>query len=160
MVTYTGSSSNSSYSRRNYSTRKLSSDLADYAKALDKKRKEEVQEFKQVSTGQLAELDRQDGIQASNDKYQLAQLSKHSEIINEFTQDVVAGTIGKAYIDRKRAEGIELHRKYLAGDEEAIAAVAANAEQLKEIEEKIASMSKEIGESTNSFLDRQNQERI
>ncbi len=47
MVTYTGSSSNSSYSRRSYSTKKLSSDLADYAKALDKKRKEEVQEFKQ-----------------------------------------------------------------------------------------------------------------
>lgn len=160
MVTYTGSSSNSSYSRRSYSTKKLSSDLADYAKALDKKRKEEVQEFKQVSTGQLAELDRQDGIQASNDKYQLAQLSKHSEIINEFAQDVVAGTIGKAYIDIKREEGIELYRKYLAGDEEATAAVAANAEQLKEIEEKIASMSKEIGESTSAFLDRKNQEEI
>ena len=160
MVTYTGSSSNSSYSRRSYSTKKLSSDLADYAKALDKKRKEEVQEFKQVSTDQLAELDRQDGIQASNDKYQLAQLSKHSDIINEFAQDVVAGTIGKAYIDRKREEGIELYRKYLAGDEEATAAVAANAEQLKEIEEKIASMSKEIGESTSAFLDRKNQEEI
>ena len=160
MATYTGSSSNSSYSRRSYSTKKLSSDLADYAKALDKQRKERVQEFKQVSTGQLAELDRQDGIQASNDKYQLAQLSKHSEIINEFAQDVVAGTIGKAYIDIKREEGIELYRKYLAGDEEAIAAVAANAEQLKEIEEKIASMSKEIGESTGAFLDRQAQEKI
>ena len=160
MVTYTGSSSNSSYSKRSYSTKKLSSDLADYAKALDKQRKEGVQEFKQVSTGQLAELDRQDGIQASNDKYQLAQLSKHSEIINEFAQDVVAGTIGKAYIDTKREEGIELYRKYLAGDEEATAAVAANAEQLKEIEEKIASMSKEIGESTNAFLDRKNQEEI
>ena len=160
MATYTGSSSNSSYSRRSYSTKKLSSDLADYAKALDKQRKERVQEFKQVSTGQLAELDRQDGIQASNDKYQLAQLSKHSEIINEFAQDVVAGTIGKAYIDRKRAEGIDLYRKYLAGDEEATAKVAANAEQLKEIEEKIASMSKEIGESTGAFLDRQAQEKI
>jgi len=159
MVTYTGSTQNSSYSRRNYN-KKLSTDLADYAKALDKKRKEEVAEFKQVSTDQLAELDRQDGVQASNDKFQLAQLAKFSDTLDTFLEDVVVKTVGKAVIDTKREEGIELYRKYLSGDEDAIAKIEANAEQLKEIEDKVASMSQEIGESTAAFLDRKFQEEL
>ena len=58
-MTYSGSTQNSSYSKRTYN-KKLSTDLADYAKALDKQRKEQVKGFQQASKDQLGELDRQD----------------------------------------------------------------------------------------------------
>lgn len=157
-MTYSGSTQNSSYSKRTYN-KKLSTDLADYAKALDKQRKEQVKGFQQASKDQLGELDRQDGIAASNDKFQIAQLSKFSDTLNDFL-DTTVKTVGKAYIDSKREEGVELYRRYLAGDEAAIAEVEANAEQLKEIEAKINKMSAEIGESTDAFLDRKSQEEL
>ena len=157
-MTYSGSTQNSSYSKRTYN-KKLSTDLADYAKALDKQRKEQVKGFQQASKDQLGELDRQDGIAASNDKFQIAQLSKFSDTLNDFL-DTTVKTVGKAYIDSKREEGVELYRRYLAGDKEAIAEVEANAEQLKEIEAKINEMSEEIGESTDAFLDRKFQEEL
>tara|TARA_R100001463_G_scaffold23800_1_gene56879 strand:+ start:4683 stop:7991 length:3309 start_codon:yes stop_codon:yes gene_type:complete len=157
-MTYSGSTQNSSYSKRTYNKR-LSTDLADYAKALDKQRKEQVKGFQQASKDQLGELDRQDGIAASNDKFQIAQLSKFSDTLNDFL-DTTVKTVGKAYIDSKREEGVELYRRYLAGNEDAIAEVEANAEQLKEIEAKINEMSAEIGESTDAFLDRKSQEEL
>ena len=142
-MTYSGSTQNSSYSKRTYN-KKLSTDLADYAKALDKQRKEQVKGFQQASKDQLGELDRQDGIAASNDKFQIAQLSKFSDTLNDFL-DTTVKTVGKAYIDNKREEGVELYRRYLAGDKEAIAEVEANAEQLKDIDaEKLVQLGKGI----------------
>ena len=157
-MTYSGSTKNSSYSKRVYN-RKDSNDLAEYAKALESQRKQTVKEFKAASTDQLGELDRQDSVQTSNDKFQLQQLSKFSNTLNEFL-DTTAKTIGKAYIDNKRQEGIELHRRYEAGDPEAIAEVEGSIQQIEEINEKVNSMSKKINESTEAFLDRQNQENI
>lgn len=157
-MTYSGSTQNSSYSKRTYN-KKLSTDLADYAKALDTQRKTQVKEFQQQSKDQLSELERQDSVQRSNDKFQIAQLSKFSDTLNDFLE-TTAKTVGKAYIDNKRQEGVELYRRYQAGDKEAIAEVEANTEQLKEINDKVNSMSQEIGESTEAFLDRKFKEEV
>ena len=157
-MTYSGSTNNSSYSKRVYN-KKDSNDLAEYAKALESQRKQTVKEFKAASTDQLGELDRQDSIQTSNDKFQLQQLSKFSNTLNDFL-DTAAKTVGKGYIDAKRQQGVELYRRYEAGDEEAIAEVEGNIQQIEDINEKVNSMSKNINESTEAFLDRQNQENI
>ena len=103
-MTYSGSTNNSSYSKRVYN-RKDSNYLAEYAKSLESQRSQTVKEFKAASTDQLGELDRQDSVQTSNDKFQLQQLSKFSNTLNEFL-DTTAKTIGKAYIDNKRQEGV------------------------------------------------------
>ena len=157
-MTYSGSTNNSSYSKRVYN-KKDSNDLAEYAKALENQRRQTVKEFQAASTDQLGELDRQDSIQTSNDKFQLQQLSKFSDTLNNFL-DTTAKTVGKGYIDAKRQEGVELYRRYEAGDAEAIAEVEGNIQQIEEINEKVNSMSKKINESTEAFLDRQNQENI
>jgi DNA-directed RNA polymerase subunit F len=157
-MTYSGSTNNSSYSKRVYN-KKDSNDLAEYAKALESQRKQTVKEFKAASTDQLGELDRQDSIQTSNDKFQLQQLSKFSDTLNDFL-DTAAKTVGKGYIDAKRQQGVELYRRYEAGDPDAIAEVEGNIQQIEEINEKVNSMSKNINESTEAFLDRQNQENI
>lgn len=157
-MTYSGSTKNSSYSKRVYNT-KDNKDLAEYAKALESQRKQTVKEFTAASTDQLGELDRQDSIQTSNDKFQIQQLSKFSNTLNDFL-DTAAKTVGKGYIDAKRQEGVELYRRYEAGDEEAIAEVEGDAKEIEELNEKVKNMSQKINESTEAFLDRQNQENI
>ena len=157
-MTYSGSTQNSSYSKRTYN-KKDANDLAQLAKAMDKQRKDTVTEFRKAATDQIGELDRQDKIQYSNDQFQLKQLSKFSDTLNNFL-DTTAKTIGKAYIDNKRQEGIELERRYRAGDAEAIEIIDGNKEQLKEIEEQVNSMSQEINESVDAFLSRKAQEEI
>ena len=82
-MTYSGSTQNSSYSKRTYN-KKDANDLAALAKAMDKQRKETVTEFKKASTDQLGELDRQDKIQYSNDQFQIKQLAKFSDNLNDF----------------------------------------------------------------------------
>ena len=157
-MTYSGSTQNSSYSKRTYN-KKDANDLAALAKAMDKQRKETVTEFKQASTDQLGELDRQDKIQYSNDQFQIKQLAKFSDNLNSFLKESVE-SVGKAYIDNKRQEGIELERRYRAGDEEAKSIIDGNTAQLKEIEEKVNSMSQEINESVDAFLSRKAEEEI
>ena len=157
-MTYSGSTQNSSYSKRTYN-KKDANDLAALAKAMDKQRKETVTEFKQASTDQLGELDRQDKIQYSNDQFQIKQLAKFSDNLNSFLKESVE-SVGKAYIDNKRQEGIELERKYRSGDEEAKSIIDGNTAQLKEIEEQVNSMSQEINESVDAFLSRKAEEEI
>ena len=157
-MTYSGSTQNSSYSKRTYN-KKDANDLAALAKAMDKQRKETVTEFRQASTDQLGELDRQDKIQYSNDQFQIKQLAKFSDNLNSFLKESVE-SVGKAYIDNKRQEGIEFERKYRAGDPEAVAKIDADKEQLKEIEEQVNSMSQEINESVDAFLSRKAEEEI
>ena len=99
---------------------------------MDKQRKDTVTEFRKAATDQLGELDRQDKIQYSNDQFQLKQLSKFSDNLNNFLKETVEN-VGKAYIDQKRQEGIELERKYRAGDADAVAKIDGDKEQLRQI---------------------------
>ena len=69
-MTYSGSTSNTSYSKRTYN-KKDNNDLAKLAKAMDTQRKETVNEFKSKANDQISEMDRADAIQTNNDKYEI-----------------------------------------------------------------------------------------
>ena len=157
-MTYSGSTSNTSYSKRTYN-KKDNEDLAKLAKAMDTQRKETVNEFKSKANDQISEMDRGDSIQTNNDTYEIQNLAKFSDTLNEFLKTSVE-TVGKAYIDNKRRDGIEKQRKYQAGDEAVREEIDGNKAQLEEINNKVNEMSKKVGESTDAFLSRQNAEKI
>ena len=157
-MTYSGSTSNTSYSKRTYN-KKDNEDLAKLAKAMDTQRKETVNEFKSKANDQISEMDRGDAIQTNNDKYEIQNLAKFSDTLNEFLKTSVE-TVGKAYIDNKRRDGIEKQRKYQAGDESVREEIDGNKAQLEEINNKVNEMSQKVGESTDAFLSRQNAEKI
>ena len=157
-MTYSGSTSNTSYSKRTYN-KKDNNDLAKLAKAMDTQRKETVNEFKSKANDQISEMDRADAIQTNNDKYEIQNLAKFSDTLNEFLKTSVE-TVGKAYIDNKRRDGIEKQRKYQAGDESVREEIDGNKAQLEEINNKVNEMSQKVGESTDAFLSRQNAEKI
>ena len=93
----------------------------------------------------------------NNDKYEIQNLAKFSDTLNEFLK-TSAETVGKAYIDNKRREGIEKQRKYQAGDESVREEIDGNKAQLEEINNKVNEMSQKVGESTDAFLSSQNAE--
>ena len=157
-MTYSGSTSNTSYSKRTYN-KKDNNDLAKLAKAMDTQRKETVNEFKSKANDQISEMDRADAIQTNNDKYEIQNLAKFSDTLNEFLK-TSAETVGKAYIDNKRREGIEKQRKYQAGDESVREEIDGNKAQLEEINNKVNEMYQKVGASPDAFLSRQNAEKI
>ena len=134
-MTYSGSTSNTSYSKRTYN-KKDNEDLAKLAKAMDTQRKETVNEFKSKANDQISEMDRGDSIQTNNDTYEIQNLAKFSDTLNEFLKTSVE-TVGKAYIDNKRRDGIEKQRKYQAGDEAVREEIDGNKAQLEEINNKV-----------------------
>lgn len=137
---------------KNRSVPDVSTDIAQTAKALDRRRAQDVAEFQRQASGQMAELQRQDSIMSRNDQYELQNLRQFSNTLNEFL-DTSAKTLGKAYIDVKRREGIELARKYRAGDEEAIAKIDGSQTQLDEIEAKIAEQKEKSIATSQKFLE-------
>ncbi len=123
------------------STPNEAKNLASKAKALDKKRKEEVKEYNAASSSQLKELGRLDGLRTNIDNYEISTQKEFNKAFNGLiataTEDVAP-----LYIKAKNQDGIDLHRRYEAGDEEAIAIIDGNEKQLAEIEEKLAELQK------------------
>ena len=137
---------------KNRSVPDVSTDIAQTAKALDRRRAQDVAEFQRQASGQMAELQRQDSIMSRNDQYELQNLRQFSNTLNEFL-DTSAKTLGKAYIDVKRREGTELARRYRAGDEEAIAKIDGSQKQLDELEAKIAEQKEKAIATSQKFLE-------
>ena len=113
----------------------MSTDISRKAKQLDSQRAQDVNNFQRQAAGQLTELQRQDQVLSANDQFQIKQLGQFSNYLNDLMK-TSAEQLGKAYIDTKREEGIDLARRVNAGDEEAIAKIALQEEQLDEIEKK------------------------
>ncbi len=130
----------------------VSTDISRKAKQLDKQRAQDVNNFQRQAAGQITELQRQDSILTRNDQFELSQLKQFSSYLNEMLE-TTALNVGKGYIDAKRQEGVELARKVEAGNEEAIAKVALQEEQLDEIENKIAEQKKKAMETSSQFLE-------
>ena len=115
--------------------------LASKATALDKQRKEIVKEFAATSSDQLSDMQRIDGLRTRIDNYEIANRQEFTKAFNGLL-DTAARDLGKPYIDSKRQEGIDLHRRYEAGDEEAIALVDLNEKQIAELDEKLLELQK------------------
>jgi len=120
----------------------VSTDIARKAKQLDSRRAQDVNNFQRQAAGQLTELQRQDQVLSANDQFQIKQLGQFSNYLNDLMK-TSAEQLGKAYIDAKREEGIELARKVNAGDEEAIA----------KIEKKIEEQKRKAIEASKTFLE-------
>ncbi len=115
--------------------------LASKATALDKQRKETVKEFAATSSDQLSDMQRIDGLRTRIDNYEIANREEFTKAFKGLL-DTAARDIGKPYIDSERQKGIDLHRRYEAGDEEAIALVDLNEKQIAELDEKLLELQK------------------
>ena len=116
-------------------------DLASKATALDKQRRETVKEFAATSSDQLKEMQRIDGLRTQIDNYEISNLKEFNKAFTGLI-DTAATELGGRYIAAKNQEGIDLHRRYEAGDEEAIAIINGNEQQIAELDEKLAELQK------------------
>ena len=130
----------------------VSTDIARKANQPDSRRAQDVNNFQRQAAGQLTELQRQDQVLSANDQFQIKQLGQFSNYLNDLMK-TSAEQLGKSYIDAKREEGIDLARKVASGDEEAIAKVALQEEQLDEIEKKIEEQKRKAIEASKTFLE-------
>ena len=145
---YQGSTQSVGFRNRAVSDSKVSK-AESKAQALEKRRVQQVNEMEKVSASQLAEMTRQDKQLTANDEYEIKNLAKFSKSLNE-ALEATAKTVGKAYIDTKRQEGIDRARACHRGDESACAAVKLSKDQVNEIESKID----EMREKTTSTADK------
>ena len=111
-------------------------ELQEKAKALDKRRLEEVKGFEKAANQQIAELTRIDQVQRGNDAFEIKMLAENSQ---HFKNALKLGTetITKEIIARERQDGIDIQRKAQAGDPEAKAKVDLSEKQNAEIEERM-----------------------
>ena len=134
------------------STANEAKELASKATALDKQRRETVKEFAATSSDQLKEMQRIDGLRTRIDNYEISNLQEFNKAFTGLI-DTAATEIGGSYIKAKNQEGIDLHRRYEAGDEEAIAIIDGNEKQIAELDEKIAELQK-AAEAKGQELDK------
>jgi len=118
-----------------------SSQLRQYSKDLDAKRKEEVRDYERVATQHAQENIRIDAALTKKDTYELNNLKQFSKTLNEF-METAAKTLGKQYIDAQVDIGINDGVKAAQGDKEALAKIEFSEKQLKEIDEKVAEQKK------------------
>ena len=123
------------------STANEAKELASKATALDKQRRETVKEFAATSSDQLKEMQRIDGLRTQIDNYEISNLKEFNKAFTGLI-DTAAEELGSKYIAAKNQEGIDLHRRYEAGDEEAIAIIDGNEKQIAELDEKLAELQK------------------
>ena len=123
------------------STANEAKELASKATALDKQRRETVKEFAATSSDQLKEMQRLDGLRTRIDNYEISNLKEFNRAFTGLI-DTAATEIGGSYIKAKNQEGIDLHRRYEAGDPEAIAIIDGNEKQIAELDEKLAELQK------------------
>jgi len=123
------------------STANEAKELASKATALDKQRRETVKEFAATSSDQLKEMQRLDGLRTRIDNYEISNLQQFNKAFTGLI-DTAATELGGRYIAAKNQEGIDLHRRYEAGDEEAIAIIDGNEKQIAELDEKLAELQK------------------
>ena len=135
---YQGSTQSVGFRNRAVSDSKVSR-AESKAQALEKRRIQQVNEMEKVSAAQIAEMTRQDKQLSANDTYEIKNLAKFSKSLNE-ALEATAKSVGKAYIDTKRQEGIDRARACHRGDESACAAVKLNQEQVDNIEAKVEEM--------------------
>ena len=134
------------------STENEAKELASKATALDKQRRETVKEFAATSSDQLKEMQRLDGLRTRIDNYEISNLQQFNKAFTGLI-DTAATELGGRYIAAKNQEGIDLHRRYEAGDEEAIAIIDGNEKQIAELDEKIAELQK-AAEAKGQELDK------
>ena len=134
------------------STANEAKELASKATALDKQRRETVREFAATSSDQLKEMQRIDGLRTRIDNYEISNLQQFNKAFTGLI-DTAATEIGGSYIKAKNQEGIDLHRRYEAGDEEAIAIIDGNEKQIAELDEKLAELQK-AAEAKGQELDK------
>ena len=128
----------------------VSKEINSQAKQMDANRIAAVKDMERQSKGQIVEMQRQDTLATTKDKYELGNLAKFSKTLNTFLQES-GKTFGKAYVEKKQLEGVDLRRKVRAGDEKAIAKVELNEQQLDEIEKKIAEQKTKTQEAGDKF---------
>ena len=128
----------------------VSKEINSQAKQMDANRIAAVKDMERQSKGQIVEMQRQDTLATAKDKYELGNLAKFSKTLNTFLQES-GKTFGKAYVENKQLEGVDLRRKVRAGDEKAIAKVELNELQLDEIEKKIAEQKTKTQEAGDKF---------
>ena len=134
------------------STANEAKELASKATALDKQRRETVKEFAATSSDQLKEMQRLDGLRTRIDNYEISNLQQFNKAFTGLI-DTAATELGGKYIAAKNQEGIDLHRRYEAGDEEAIAIIDGNEKQIAELDEKLAELQK-AAEAKGQELDK------
>ena len=110
-----------------------SNKLAQQARQLDKDRVESVKEMGKQASSVGDELSRIFQIANANDEFNLQQLSKFSDTLNQGLE-TAAKTIGKDYITQKREEGITKGRRAANGD---TSAFDLDEEQNAKIEEAV-----------------------
>ena len=135
---YQGSTQSVGFRNRAVSDAKAT-EAQSLAAALDKQRVNSVNEMEKVSRDQLAEMTRQDRQLTKNDEYEIKNLAKFSKTLNK-ALETTAKTVGKAYIDTKRQEGIDRARACHNGDESACAGIKLSEQQVNDIEAKIEEM--------------------
>tara|TARA_R100000458_G_scaffold12295_1_gene10134 strand:+ start:4685 stop:8377 length:3693 start_codon:yes stop_codon:yes gene_type:complete len=111
-----------------------SNKLAQQARQLDKDRVESVKEMGKQASSVGDELSRIFQIADANDEFNLQQLAKFSDTLNQGLE-TAAKTVGKDYITQKREEGIIRGRKAANGD---TSAFDLDEEQNAKIEEAVA----------------------
>ena len=135
---YQGSTQSVGFRNRAVSDAKAT-EAQSLAAALDKQRVNSVNEMEKVSRDQLAEMTRQDKQLTKNDAYEIKNLAQFSKTLNK-ALETTAKTVGKAYIDTKRQEGIDRARACHNGDESACAGIKLSEQQVDDIEAKIEEM--------------------
>ncbi len=128
----------------------VSKEINSQAKQMDANRIAAVKDMERQSKAQVVEMQRQDTLATTKDKYELGNLAKFSKTLNTFLQES-GKTFGKAYVEKKQLEGVDLRRKVRAGDEKATAKVELNEQQLDEIEKKIAEQKTKTQEAGDKF---------
>ena len=135
---YQGSTQSVGFRNRAVSDAKAT-EAQSLAAALDKQRVNSVNEMEKVSRDQLAEMTRQDRQLTKNDEYEIKNLAKFIKTLNN-ALETTDETVGKAYIDTKRQEGIDRARACHNGDESACAGIKLSEQQVDDIEAKIEEM--------------------
>ena len=128
----------------------VSKEINSQAKQMEANRVSAVKDMERQSKGQVVEMQRQDTLATARDKYELGNLSKFSKTLNKFLQ-ASGEEVGKHMVATAQLEGVNLRRKVNAGDEEAIAKVELNEQQLAEIEKKIAKQKEITSKAGDEF---------
>ena len=120
------------------------------AQDLEKQTVDQVNSMQRQASGQMQEMRRIDSVLTQKDEYDLDKLRKFSSSLNN-AMETTAETVGKAYIDQKREEGIELEERARAGDTEAIEKLKLSDEQVADIDKRVNAQAEKTGKKLDEL---------
>jgi len=125
-------------------------DIIAKAGAISSESQKVGQDYERVVQQHSAEMQRQDRGATFVEQKALADLKDLNKSINNFFM-TAAKTVGKDYVAEKRSQGIDLVRKYNAGDPDAVAKIDGDEAQLAELEKKIDEQRNKVDEQLGVF---------